>query len=50
MSEDTERMSSEDKFLGVRTTITPPESGLEGAETAIADEIEVQVVDDRSVV
>ena len=47
MSEDTGRMSSEDKFLGVRTTITPPEPDSEGIGTAVADEIEVEVVDDR---
>ena len=46
MSEDRERMSNEDKFLGVRTTITPPEPDSEGLE-AVAEEIEVQVVDDR---
>jgi len=46
MSEDRERISNEDKFLGVRTTITPPEPDSEGLE-AVAEEIEVQVVDDR---
>tara|TARA_R110000737_G_scaffold312513_1_gene321869 strand:+ start:1169 stop:2176 length:1008 start_codon:yes stop_codon:yes gene_type:complete len=46
MSEDRERMSSEDKFLGVRTTIVPPEPDSEGLE-AVAEEVQVQVVDDR---
>ena len=44
MSEETGRMSEEDKFLGVRTTIEPPESTNSEAET---DEIAIEVVDDR---
>jgi hypothetical protein len=47
MSEDRERMSSEDKFLGVRTTIVPPEPDSKGSGAAPIDEIEVEVVDDR---
>ena len=40
MSEETGRTSEEDKFLGVRTTIEPPES----------DSLEVEVVADAPVV
>jgi len=40
MSEETGRMSEEDKFLGVRTTIEPPES----------DNLEVEIVADAPVV
>ena len=43
MSEETERMSEEDKFLGVRTTIEPPETEI----SADVGEIAVEVVDDR---
>ena len=46
MSEETGRMSSEDKFLGVRTTITDPNNDLDDAEQEVVDEIEVNVVDD----
>jgi DNA gyrase inhibitor GyrI len=48
MSEETGQTSNEERFLGVRTTITPPEEAAEGAETTQPDEIEVEVVDDRS--
>ena len=44
MSEETGRMSEEDKFLGVRTTIEPP---AETKTSADAGEINVEVVDDR---
>jgi hypothetical protein len=44
MSEETGRISEEEKFLGVRTTIEPPESTKSEAET---DEIAIEVVDDR---
>lgn len=47
MSEETGQTSNEERFLGVRTTITPPEEASEGAETPQPDEIEVEVVDDR---
>ena len=47
MSEENERMSSEDKFLGVRTTITPTESNSEGEELTVTDDIDIEVVDDR---
>ena len=38
------RMSEEDKFLGVRTTLEPPEDTSTSAQ---ADQIDVEVVDDR---
>ena len=44
MADETGRMSEEDKFLGVRTTIEPP---VETSTSAQADEIDVEVVDDR---
>jgi len=44
MSEETGRMSEEDKFLGVKTTIQPPEDASASAETEAVD---VEVVDDR---
>jgi hypothetical protein len=44
MSEETGRMSEEDKFLGVRTTIEPPSETETSAEVG---EIDVEVVDDR---
>ena len=44
MSEETGRMSEEDKFLGVRTTIDPSSETKTSAE---AGEIDVDVVDDR---
>ena len=44
MSEETGRMSEEDKFLGVRTTIEPPS---ETETSADVGEIDVDVVDDR---
>jgi hypothetical protein len=44
MSEETGRMSEEDKFLGVRTTIEPPSDTSTSAQV---DEIDVEVVDDR---
>ena len=47
MSEDTERMSNEDRFLGVRTTITPPEDDSESFSEETVDDIQVEVVDDR---
>ncbi len=43
MSEETGRMTEEDKFLGVRTTIEPPETET----SADVGEIAVEVVDDR---
>tara|TARA_R110000824_G_scaffold90004_2_gene220265 strand:- start:41 stop:1030 length:990 start_codon:yes stop_codon:yes gene_type:complete len=45
MSEETGRMSEEDKFLGVKTTIEPP---TETETTADVGEVNVSVVDDRS--
>ena len=42
MSEETGRMSEEDKFLGVRTTIEPPSDTPTQPE-----EVDVEVVDDR---
>jgi hypothetical protein len=47
MSQDTETMSSEDKFLGVRTTITPTEPDSEEMEPTVSDDIDIEVVDDR---
>ena len=44
MSEETGRMSEEDKFLGVRTTIEPPSDTTTSAQ---AEEVDVEVVDDR---
>ena len=44
MSEETGRMTEEDKFLGVRTTIEPPAETQTSSEV---DEIEVDVIDDR---
>ena len=44
MSDETGRMSKEDKFLGVRTTIEPPSDTTTSAQV---DEIDVEVVDDR---
>jgi len=44
MSEETGRMTEEDKFLGVRTTIEPPADTKTSSEIG---EIEVDVVDDR---
>ena len=44
MSDEIGRMSEEDKFLGVRTTIDPPSDTSTSAQ---ADEIDVEVVDDR---
>jgi len=44
MSDEIGRMSEEDKFLGVRTTIEPPED----ASTDVDDgEVNIEVVDDR---
>ena len=43
MSEETGRMTEEDKFLGVRTTIEPPETET----SADVGEIDIEVVDDR---
>ena len=40
MSEETGRMSEEDKFLGVRTTIEPPSDTTTSAQV---DEIDVEV-------
>ena len=45
MSEETGRMSEEDKFLGVKTTIEPP---VETETSADVGEIDDSVVDDRS--
>tara|TARA_R110000737_G_scaffold146080_2_gene176106 strand:+ start:50 stop:1072 length:1023 start_codon:yes stop_codon:yes gene_type:complete len=44
MSEEIGRMSEEDKFLGVKTTISPPS---DTATSAQVDEIDIEVVDDR---
>ena len=44
MSEETGRMSEEDKFLGVRTTIEPP---VDTETSADVGEIDIEVVDDR---
>jgi len=44
MSDEIGRMSEEDKFLGVRTTIEPPSDTSASAQV---DEIDVEVVDDR---
>ena len=44
MSEETGRISEEDKFLGVRTTIEPPSETETSAEVG---EIDVEVLDDR---
>ena len=44
MSEETGRMSEEDKFLGIRPTIDPPSDTSTSAQV---DEIDVEVVDDR---
>lgn len=44
MSDETGRMSKEDKFLGVRTTIASPSDTSTSAQV---DEIDVEVVDDR---
>jgi len=44
MSNEIERMSSEDRFFGVKNTITEPEDAPAPVES---DEIEIEVVDDR---
>jgi len=44
MSDEIGRMSEEDKFLGVRTTIEPPESADTDADDG---EVNIEVVDDR---
>ena len=44
MNEETGRMTEEDKFLGVRTTIEPP---AETETSADVGEIDIEVVDDR---
>ena len=44
MSDEIGRMSEEDKFLGVRTTIQMPSDTSASAQT---DEIDIEVVDDR---
>ena len=44
MTDEIGRMSEEDKFLGVRTTIEPPTDADKGADD---DEVKVEVVDDR---
>ena len=44
MSNEIERMSSEDRFFGVKNTITEPEDAPVPVQS---DEIEVEVVDDR---
>jgi hypothetical protein len=43
MSDEIGRMSEEDKFLGVRTTIEPPAD----ADTGAGGEVNVEIVDDR---
>tara|TARA_R110002153_G_scaffold50522_1_gene142151 strand:- start:479 stop:1507 length:1029 start_codon:yes stop_codon:yes gene_type:complete len=44
MSDEIGRMSEEDKFLGVRTTMQPPPDTSASAQV---DEIDIEVVDDR---
>jgi len=44
MSDEIGRMSEEDKFLGVRTTIEPPKDAGTDADD---DEVNIEVVDDR---
>tara|TARA_R100000808_G_C2149855_1_gene158399 strand:+ start:2532 stop:3557 length:1026 start_codon:yes stop_codon:yes gene_type:complete len=44
MSEETQGTSQEDRFLGVRTTIEPPEPV---AEADTAEDLQIEVVDDR---
>ena len=44
MSEETQGTSQEDRFLGVRTTIEPPEPA---AEANTAEDLQIEVVDDR---
>ena len=44
MSDETGRMSEEDKFLGVKNTIEPPEDTPASAQ---AGDIDVEIVDDR---
>jgi len=46
MSDETGRMSEEDKFLGIRTTITSPENTSDNSQKELFEEIEVEVVDD----
>ena len=46
MSDETGRMSEEDKFLGVKTTIEPPEPQ---ETTDQADNFEVEVVPDEPI-
>jgi len=49
MSEETGRMSEEDKFLGVKTAMEPPQKNIEASQGDMFDEVEVEVVDDRPV-
>ena len=44
MAEENTATTQEDKFLGVRTTIEPPEKA---SETEKSEELQIQVVDDR---
>ena len=46
MSEETGPMSSEDKFLGVRTTITPPEGASGESQQEMFNDVEISVIDD----
>ena len=45
MAEETGRMADEDKFLGVRTTIEPPEK----VSAEEPEELDIEVLDDRPV-
>jgi len=44
MSEETQGTTQEERFLGVRTTIEPPEPAAEGNT---AEDLQIEVVDDR---
>ena len=44
MAEENTATTQEDKFLGVRTTIEPPEKAVESEKT---DDLQIEVVDDR---
>lgn len=46
MSEETGSISSEDRFLGVRTTITAPKETSDDSQGEMFDKIEVNVIDD----
>ena len=46
MSEQTARTTDEERFLGVKTTIEPPENVESDADS---DNLQIEVVDDRPV-